>query len=338
MSQPSSGRWGCFSMFVVLLLAVSLLLNLVLFAGSTFGTPIKDMLEGPVAELDEVPLDDKAGPPKIAVIDVVGLITDERVEASEASTLDETIQQLKRAREDSDVKAVIVRFDSPGGEVNASDVLYHEVAKVREKKPVVAFFKSMAASGAYYAAMGASCIIANDQTITGSVGVIMQSLQYNGLMDKVGLRMHTFKSGKFKDLGAGDREMTPEEAAYLQQFVTRAYERFVAIVAKERRLSLAALRSGVADGRILSGEQALSERIVDRLGYFEDAEAKANELAGTKDAALVRYERHFHLSRVLGSLLSARSPQMTVSLLPGSARLTPGRAYYVAPHAVQPGS
>ena len=148
---------------------------------------------------------------------------------------------------------------------------------------------TVGASGAYYAAMGSSYVMATDLTITGSIGVIMQSFTFAGLMDKVGVKSYTFKSGKYKDILNPMREPTPGETNLVQDLIMEVYDKFVGIVAKERKMDLDGLKSGLADGRILSGKQAKDAGFIDEVGYFDDAVGKAKALANIKEAKVIRY-------------------------------------------------
>jgi len=147
----------------------------------------------------------------------------------------------------------VLSIDSPGGEVTASDVIYSAVCKARKQKPVVVYMGSMAASGGFYVACGGSYLMANDTTLTGSIGVIIQTLNYQQLLGKIGVEAVVFKSGQFKDILSGSRQMTPEEKEYIQKLVMQTYGKFVGIVATERKLPVEQLTKGIADGRIISG-------------------------------------------------------------------------------------
>lgn len=332
MSENSAKR-GCLTVFFILLLAMSLILNGILYL--TFkGKASQKSRVFHSRDFEEKTLVSSPSDNKIVVIDLFGIITYSERGESEESKIEEMIAQLKQAREDKSVKAIILRINSPGGEVNASDVLYHELRKTRDqfKKPIVAYMMSVAASGGYYAAMGSSYIVANEMTITGSVGVIMQSLQYKNLLEKVGVKVLTFKSGKFKDMLAGNREPTQEELDYVQSFIMETYERFVGIVAKERKLDLNSLKTGVADGRILSGPMALKEKFVDQLGYFEDAIAKSKQLAKVDEARVVQYAMPFDWRRVFSVFGSAQAKTLEVKWSPESFVLEPGKAYFLPPH------
>ncbi|RYD33672.1 MAG: signal peptide peptidase SppA, partial [Verrucomicrobiaceae bacterium] len=161
--------------------------------------------------------------PRIAQIDLTGIISNSADSGGE-SVVTETKAALEQALADSDVKAIVLRIDSPGGEVTASDTIYNAVKLANDRKPVVVFMDSVAASGGYYVACGAKKVVANPSTWTGSIGVVVQTLGYGGLLDKTGLKMRVFRSGAFKDTLYGQRDMTPEEEAYVQGMVMQTYE------------------------------------------------------------------------------------------------------------------
>jgi protease-4 len=171
----------------------------------------------------------------------------------------------------------------------------------------------------------------NATTFTGSIGVIISTLNYRDLFGKVGLEAVVFKSGKFKDMLSGAREMTPEEKAYVEGLVMQSYDRFVKIVAQSRTLDEQSLRLGVADGRILSGTDAYAAKLVDQLGYVEDAFAKARELGGAAGARVVRYKRPLTLGSLLRMFGDSRAPSIKVDFLEGIPRLEPGRIYLLPP-------
>jgi protease-4 len=163
--------------------------------------------------------------------------------------------------------------------VTASDVIYNAVVKTRARKPVVVYMDSLAASGGYYVSCGGKYLMANETTITGSIGVIIQTLNYEQLFNKVGLAAVVFKSGKFKDLLNGARPMTQEEREFVQNFVMKTYDKFLGIVAKERNLPADGLRNSIADGRILSGKEALENKLIDGVGRSRTRMPKQNSWA-----------------------------------------------------------
>lgn len=270
---------------------------------------------------------------RIAVIRVEGLIATEidgRVGYD--GMVGDIREQMRLALEDDTVKAILLRIDSPGGEVLASDELYRAACNARKKKPVVCSMGSVAASGGYYTAMGASWIVADNLTITGSIGVVLETLNYKGLFDKIGLKSLTLKSGKFKDLLNGGREPSEEEIQLVQSLIMESYEQFLGIVATERKLDREALRNGIADGRILSGKQALAAKLVDQLGSFQDAVKKAEELGKAPGAEVFDYVAPFSLRNLLSLFAEARTPKIDLGLAPPTLRLKPGKLYYLSLH------
>ncbi|MGZ8431512.1 MAG: signal peptide peptidase SppA [Candidatus Deferrimicrobiaceae bacterium] len=205
---------------------------------------------------------------KVAVLPISGLITD-----SEA-----TIEQLKKFAKDDSVKAIVVRLNTPGGGVGPSQEIYEEVRKIRGKKVIVASMGALAASGGYYIACGADMIFANPGTITGSIGVLMQFVNVKDLIEKIGVKGFVIKSGSFKDTGSPVREMSPEERKLLQNVIDNVHSQFVNAVVEGRKLPREDVLA-IADGRILSGEQAKELGLVDVLGNQEDAVAEAGKMA-----------------------------------------------------------
>jgi protease-4 len=322
-------RSGCALLLVFLALCASLFFNLVLMALLGTGGAESMASRGFMPALQEITVEDGvAGAGKIAVIPVQGIIyTDDQSDWG-TSMVDDIKNALQTALEDDSVKAVVLAVNSPGGEVTASDIIYHEVLKVQKKKPVVVAMTSLAASGAYYIACAADWIVANETTFTGSIGVIIQSLNYEGLFDKVGLDAVVFKSGKFKDMLSGSRPMTPEEQAYVESMVMQVYERFLGIVSRARDLPADGLRETFADGRIITGKDAKEAGLVDQLGYVEDAYDKARVLADAPDAGVIRYQSGINFQRLL-RLLGAGAQSKVQVQLDGAPRfrLQPGQAY-----------
>jgi protease-4 len=330
--MANNRKLGCLSIFLFVALCVSLLVNLMLAAVAF------NRLEGTRAEVTYRPFFDemivergtRATSNKIAVISLRGLISSAVSGNVGESMVDDLRWQLEQARNDDKVRAVVLEVDSPGGEVTASDIIYDAVAKTRMKKPVVVYMESLAASGGYYVSCGGQYLMANETSITGSIGVIIQTLNYQQLFDKIGLSSVVFKSGKFKDMLNGARPITPEERDLVQSFVMKTYEKFLGIVAKERKLPAETLRNGIADGRILSGRDALENKLIDGLGQIEDAYAKARELGHAPDAKIVSYRPPFSLGRVFRMLAKGGDNKIELSL-PGrmAPQLESGRAYFL---------
>ena len=320
---------GCLLLALFLALCASLFFNFVLMA--LFGASEAESLavRGFGPKLSELVVEEgESGAGKIAVIPVQGIIHNDQTTEWGTSMVDDIKSALQTALDDDEVKAIVLAVDSPGGEVTASDIIYNEAAKAQKQKPVVVAMSSLAASGAYYVACAADWIVANPTTFTGSIGVIIQSLNYEGLFDKVGLDAVVFKSGKFKDMLSGSRPITEEERAYVESMVKQVYERFLGIVAFSRSLEADKLRDTFADGRILTGKDAKDAGLVDQLGYIEDAYDKARALADAPDAGVIRYHSGINFQRLLRLLGAGAQSKVEVQLAPGPKfRLQPGRAY-----------
>ncbi len=335
--EKKNGRtWGCLFAVLIVGLGISLLFNLSLLAGKA-ATSMADL--GGMAEehgfTETVVLKGTDSSKKIAHIDIEGVISS-AVSGGFGSTrnmVEELKKKLRRAQTDPKVAAILLRVNSPGGEVTASDVIYNAVKQVREEKPVIVFMDSVAASGGYYIACGATEIVATPTTITGSIGVIMQTPGAAQLLDKVGIKMRTFKSGAFKDSGSMSREMRADEKRYLQQFVNESYERFLGIVAEARELNADDIRIGVADGRIFSGTKAESIGLVDVVGYIEDAYTRARELGGAPDAPIIRYDSMPNLFDLFAPFASSKMKPAEVKLDLGDlapwSHLEPGMPYFL---------
>jgi protease-4 len=323
---------GCAIIVLFLLLCVSVFVNGALLLGLGARSASGIALKTEPTSFDEQLMLPGSGESdaKIVVIPMDGVIAYGAPGSLGDSMVEDLKAAFRQAANDPDVKAVVMSVDSPGGEITASDVIYHEIKKLKARKPVVFFMNSIGASGAYYAACGASWVMCNETTFTGSIGVIISTLNYKELFGKIGLDAIVFKSGKFKDMLNGAREVSPEEAAYVQGLVMQSYDKFVGIVAKSRGLDEAALRAGVADGRILSGEDAFEAKLVDQLGYIEDAYAKAEELGAAPGARIVTYERNYSFGnffRMLGESSFRGGAKVEVDLLQGMPALEPGRTY-----------
>ena len=259
---------GCLSIFLFVALMVSVIGNFILAATAFRRISGVTREELPMPRFREIVMEraTRGSDDKIAHIVLRGLISSSIPGNVGDSMVDDMRMALQQAREDEHVRAVVLEIDSPGGEVTASDVIYNAVVKTRAKKPVVVYMDSLAASGGYYIACGGKYLMANETTITGSIGVIIQTLNYEQLFNKIGLASVVFKSGKFKDMLNGARPVTPEERDYVQSFVMKTYDKFLGIVARERNLPAESFRNTVADGRILSGKDALEDKLIDGLG------------------------------------------------------------------------
>jgi protease-4 len=254
--------------------------------------------------------------PAVAVIRVEGLITSGEISPFAASAVagaSTLIDQIEQAAADDDVRAILLYVNSPGGGVTASDVIYNALEQV--DKPIVVFMGDTAASGGYYISMAGDWLIANPNTLTGSIGVISEFPTAEGLLEKVGVEFVVITSGGRKDFGSPYRDMTPEERAYWQAIVDEIYADFVAIVAEGRGLTVDQVLP-LADGGVFTGRQALELGLIDALGYEADAIAKAAELGGISgEPRLIEYDLPVGIFDLLSQ--AARGP----SLVPSWAEL-----------------
>lgn len=235
------------------------------------------------------------GADKVLLLDLSGLISSQESEGfvSRPSMVANVKEELIRAANDPHVKAVVVRINSPGGTVTASDIIYHELRAFRQKRqvPVIASIMDVGASGGYYVAAAADKIIVHPSSITGSLGVIMLTINARGLLEKVGLQANAITSGPKKDMGSPFKAMSDEERAIFQGLINSFYDRFLAVIHEGRpHLSSDDVRK-LADGRVYSGEQATALGLVDRIGYLEDAIEMAKQEAKLTDARVVAYRR-----------------------------------------------
>ena len=306
---------------LVVVLGISLIFNVILVssrdtrvAGDGFNFTEK-LIEG-------------TGEKKIVIIPIQGLITFSAAESfwPAESMGKQVVDRLRAAGKDPAVAGVILKIDSPGGGITASDVIHQQVSKLREEgKTVVALLEDLAASGGYYVCAPSDLIIAHPTTVTGSIGVIIQSFNLEGLMEKIGLKDVTIKSGEQKDLLSPFRDLTPEEREILQGVVDEMYERFVSIVAEGREMSPEKIRP-LADGRIFTGPRARELGLVDMIGYRGDAIAEARRLAELEEARVIEYKSPPSLWNILGANLAeslAPTAQLDLESLfgPGTPRL-----------------
>ncbi len=315
-------------------------------------------------KLDECVIEDNDSRNKIAVITVDGIITSHGDDGMGHNMVEVIKAQLARADEDPRVKAVILKVDSPGGEVMASDQIYKAIEnfQIDEKddhgkpahkgKPVICSMGSLAASGGYYISAPCRWIVADELTLTGSIGVIMHGINYRGLMDKVGVLPMTFKSGKFKDMLSPDRainDIPPEEREMMQALIDETYQKFKGVVldgrtnayalnkkeAKEedRGRALADDWADYADGRVVSGTQAFNIGLVDQLGDFDAAVERTLEIVHLDQANLIEYQQRYDIANFL-SMFGQNGQAKTVKLDVGLEipKLRVGCMYFLAPN------
>jgi protease IV len=315
-----------------------IILPLLLLIAAGCGTP--SLLITPVnnsSDLDETVVASGKGwfPDKIAIIEVEGML----VNAKSGGILEPTenvlslfTQELNKAADDSSVKAVVLRVNSPGGTVSASDAMYTILKRFKEKtgKPVIASAQELDCSGAYYVSCGADKIMAQPTSIVGSIGVIFETYNLQGTMMKLGIQPGNFKSAAHKDIGSPFREPTEDEKVIMQQMVDEYYGRFKSIVTDNRKIPAADF-TRVTDGRVFSGESALSLGLVDRVGLLEDALQWAKELSKSPDAEVVAYKRPYGYGGSIYALNSTPQPKANVLQLqlPEAASFVPAGFYYL---------
>src|SRR4051812_37301164 len=343
--RSSCSGWKIFSVILVVLLLGSLALNFLGLLGAMFGGMGGATGAQSGKHFHEVVVDNPNAKPKIAVLEVKGMISSDPWGRSTKSIADIIEDQLKWAGEDNDVKAVILKVDSPGGEVMASDDIANAIRKFQDKhkKPIVSQMGSLAASGGYYISAPCQWIVANDLTITGSIGVILHSFNYRGLMDKVGVQPVVFKSGRFKDMLSGSKkpeEQDPAEKEMIQNMIMETYQKFKKVVAdgraaaaaknKGKGKTLAANWTELADGRVLTGSQALENGFVDEIGNFQTAVDTTKRLAGlTGDVRLIRYEEPFDISSLFSLLGKSDAKKLSIDVGLQAPKLEAGKMYFL---------
>lgn len=318
-----------------------LLLALLTLVLGGCGTP--SLLITPVqntSALHEETVEDGHGwfPKKIAIIPVDGMLANARSGGLVGPTENSVslfTQELDQAARDSEVRAVVLRVNSPGGTVSAADTMYQELKRFEKRtgKPVVASAQEVAASGAYYICCGADRIVAQPTSIVGSVGVIFEAFDIQGTLYKLGVRSDPIKSGVLKDMGSPFRQRTPQETQIMQQMVNEYFHRFEGVVQSNRHVSPDAMRQ-IATGRVFTGREGKELGLVDEEGLLDDAIALARKLGDAPNAKVVLYRRPYGYG---GSIYAdaqipaphERTMQLNIPLL--SEALPPGFYYLWRP-------
>jgi protease-4 len=343
--------WKILAVILLVLLGLSMLLNLKHAATRVLTrrmTRYNNDNYGP--RFDEVTIKESSSTNKIVVIPVEGIISGEALERSDYSMVTVIKEQLKRAKEDSDVRAVILKVDSPGGEVLASDEIAKAIREFQTKsgKPVVVSMGSLAASGGYYISAPCEYIVANELTITGSIGVIMHGLNYRGLLDKIGVEPEVFKSGKFKDMLSPTKrpeDVTPEEKAMVQNMIDETFGKFKSVVAEGRKAAYESnKRQGralspdwqdYADGRILSGKEAYKLGFVDDIGDFDVAVDRAEGLVHISSAELIQYQPVYDIANLFKMFGQSEAKGVKLDLGVDIPKLHAGYMYFLSPTYLQ---
>lgn len=240
------------------------------------------------------------GKDKILLMDISGIITERRRTSltgltERPSLISRIKEELNKASKDSRIKALILRINSPGGTVTASDIIYHEIKKFKQERQVnvVASLMDIGTSGAFYAALSADKIIAHPTSITGSIGVIVLKFNLESLLDRIGIEDESVKSGDKKDFMSPLRPQTPEEREILQEIINKLHERFLAVIAEERGEADMEEIVKLADGRIFTADQALKLKLIDQIGYLDEAINVAKAEAGITQARVIVYRRPY---------------------------------------------
>lgn len=287
-------RWAALGIAAALFF-VSVVINfLSAFAFKGVETDLSELLAATELPFTEEVVQEGNEMKKIAVLDVDGVIQDtnsaESFFQSAGYNHQGFMKKLEYIKEDDTVKGIILKVNSPGGGVVESAEIYDKLVEIQKetKKPVYVSMGSMAASGGYYISAGAKKIFASEETLTGSLGVIMQGINYEGLADKYGVDFVTIKSGQYKDIMSPTRQMTEDERQILQRMIDNSYEGFVKVISEGRKMTTDQVK-GIADGRIYDGRQAKELNLIDGFGYLDDVIQQMMEDEKLKDAKVVRY-------------------------------------------------
>ena len=306
-------------------------------SGGGCGTP--SFLITPVSntqKLREVQVSGGRGSDKIALIEVEGMLINARTGGFLQPTENKVSlfkEQLNRAAADKNVKAVVLRVNSPGGTVTASDTMYELLTRFRErtKKPIIASLQEVAASGGYYVACAADEIVASPTSVVGSIGVIVNTFDASRGLDKLGIRSEAIKSGPLKDMGSPFKAMTADERSVMQGMVDEYYARFLSVVREHRNLATEEKARMATDGRVFSGKQALEVGLVDQVGLLEDAIKLARQTGKAPGARAIMYKRPYGFSGSIYANGPAPTPNANVTHLhiPGTDSILPTGFYYL---------
>jgi protease-4 len=271
-------------------------------------------------QIEEVEMVKSHAKEKILLLDISGLIgtsMSQGIFDREGDVLSQVYYRLKKAAEDKMVKGVILRLDTPGGEVTASDIIYHEILNFKQRTgiPVLALMMGLTASGGYYIASACDYLIAHPSTLTGSIGVISLFPNLEGLFEKVGIQVQVIKSGELKDSGSVFRQMKPGERDVFQKIIEEYHQNFQDVVYENRKnhLSLEDLKK-IADGRVLTASQALEAKLIDEIGYFDTALKTILDFASLPEAKVISYT-YFpkRKTNIYATNLKSESPLESVS-------------------------
>ncbi|MBM7660531.1 protease-4 [Bacillus mesophilus] len=299
----NSKRWIALGIAVGLFIFSAIVNVATSLAFGNFSTFSEDLFPTD-EEFVETVLEEGDSLDKVVVLDVNGAIMDSGDVSSifQAPGYDHRafLRMLDQASEDRSIKGILIRVNSPGGGVVESAEIHDRITEIQEetKKPVYISMGSMAASGGYYIAAPANKIYASPETLTGSLGVIFQSLNYSGLAEKYGVKLETVKSGPYKDIMNPARDMTEDEREILQSMINNSYSGFVKVISEGREIPEDRVRE-IADGRIYDGRQALELDLIDEFGYWEDAIEGLKTDHDLGDVSVIQYESAYGFSSIL---------------------------------------
>ncbi len=340
-SRPGCGTWILVATTIGFALLSFILLIMVGVLASSVGAGLGAVPAGGKHNFIEGTISgDPGSNRKVLIVPIQGIIMDASrsgMMRSSPGMVSTIISMLDAARMDANIEAVILRIDSPGGGITASDILYHEIASFREETgiPVLALFDGVAASGGYYVAAAAERIISHPTTMTGSIGVVLQLLGVEGLLQKVGIESRTIKSGDFKDIGSSYRPMQEEERKMLQAIIDEYHGIFVTVVQKGFKLRGKNITrkqlEKLCDGRVFTGRQAMKLGFVDAIGYFDDAVSAAAKKAGIPlaDVHVVTYMRRPGLIEALLTNAATPRPQSVKVEIAGMPKIDSPRFMYL---------
>ncbi|HZL38204.1 MAG TPA: signal peptide peptidase SppA [Tepidisphaeraceae bacterium] len=316
------------------------------------GCGMPSFLVTPIAntnQLDEQQIESGSGwaPPKVAIIEVEGMLVNAKsggLFTATENSLSLFAQELELAERDDSVKAVVLRVNSPGGTVSASDAMYTILRRFKKKthKPVVASIQEVGASGAYYVSCAADKIVAQPTSVVGSIGVIFESMEFSGTLDKVGARAWAITSGPLKEMGSPFKPLEPRERAIMQEMVNEYFSRFIDVVRTNRPIDQTAGVVNLADfqkptytgtfsGRVFSGEEGKKRGLVDQTGLLSDAIELAKKMANAPGASVIMYKRPYGYSGSIYASGSTPAPKANVTTLevPGARSFVPAGFYYL---------
>ncbi|WP_338449118.1 signal peptide peptidase SppA [Niallia oryzisoli] len=302
-------RWAALGIAAALFIFSVVINTFTTIFSKDFQTTMDEWMNPTSGLLTEEVIEEGNVAKKIAVLDVNGTIQDtgdtSPIFAPAGYNHQTFLENLDYAKEDDAVKGIIIRVNTPGGGVVESAQIHDKIVEIQKetKKPVYISMGSMAASGGYYISAPANKIFASPETLTGSLGVIMQGINYAGLAEKYGVKFETIKSGEFKDIMSPSRDMTDEERAILQEMINSSYNGFVKVISEGRDISEEEVRR-IADGRIYDGRQAKDLHLIDNFGYFEDVVDAMKKDYKLKDAQVIQYTEDLGIASLFS--MSAR--------------------------------